>query len=173
MRARALPILFVLPFLVAAGGSRFRNDAMKVRAFEAPLGWEAQPVGSYARLLAAWETRDGGRMTLVAQKVQAGTSAKSLAEQSRPALERQGFRDIKLGPVPPSGDDSDRIALDAVVEEGRRFVRQLYAVADGLGYVITMVGPIGRSPQMKRDFDEAVASLSVGDGGSAGNNPKR
>jgi hypothetical protein len=173
MRVRALPLLLLAPFLVAAGGSRFRSDAMKVRGFEAPLGWESQPVGSYARLLAAWETKDGGRMTLVAQKVKDGASARSLADESRPALERQGFRGIKLAPVPPAGDDSDRIALDAVVDEGRRFVRQLYAVSGSLGYVVTMVGPIGRAPQMKRDFDEAAASLSVGDSGDAVINPKR
>ena len=72
MRPRLALLVSLLPFLVAAGGQRFRNDAMKVRGFEAPLGWEQQPVGSYARLLAAWETKDGGRMTLVAQKVKEG-----------------------------------------------------------------------------------------------------
>src|ERR1051325_537116 len=118
MRARALPIVLLLPLLVAAGGSRYRNDAMKVRGFEAPVGWEPQPVGSYARLLAAWETKDGGRMTLVAQKVKQGASARSLADESRPALQRQGFREIKLSLSPQPSDESDRIVLDAVVDDG-------------------------------------------------------
>jgi len=173
MRARAFPIVLVLPFLVAAGGSRYRNDAMKVRAFEAPLGWESQPVGSYARLLAAWETKDGGRMTLVAQKVKAGTAAQVLAEESKPALERQGFRDIKLTTVPPAGDDSDRVVLDASIDQGRRFVRQLYVVGGSLGYVLTMAGPIAHAAAMRHDFDEAATSLSVGDYGDAAANPKR
>ena len=43
-------------------------------------------------------------------------------------------------------------------------MRQLYAVAGDIGYVVTMVGPLTRAPQMKRDFDEAATSLSVGDG---------
>jgi hypothetical protein len=171
MRARSLALIALLPFLVAAGGRGFRNDALKVRGFEPPVGWEAQPVGSYARLLGAWESRDGGRLTLVAQKVKDGANARSLVDESRPALERQRLREIKLSPTPPAGDESDRLVLDAVVDDGHRFVRQLYAVAGDLGYVVTMVGPISRAPQMRRDFDEAATSLSVGDYGVA--NPKR
>lgn len=169
MRPRLALLLSLLPFLVAAGGQRFRNDAVKVRGFEAPLGWEPQPVSSYARLIAAWETRDGGRMTLVAQKVKAGTSARSLVDQSRLALERQKLRDLKVSPAPPAGDESDRVVLDATVDDGHLFMRQLYAVAGDMGYVLTMVGPIVRAPQMRHDFDEAAASLSVGDRGGASN----
>src|SRR5881394_1079944 len=95
--ARPLVVVALLPFLVAAGGLRsLHHDAMKVRGFEAPIGWEQQPAGSYPRLLAQWETKDGGRMTLVAQKVRAGLDAHGLAAQSQPALERQGFRAIAI-----------------------------------------------------------------------------
>jgi hypothetical protein len=166
MRSHLL-LLASLPLLVAAGGRPFHYDALKVRAFEAPVGWEPQPVGSYARLAAIWETRDGGRMTLVAQKIAPGATARSLAEQSRPALVRQGFRDVTLVPAAPASDQSDRVALHAVVDEGRHFARQLYAVSGDLGYVLTMIGSIARAPQLERDFDEAAASLSVGDAGSA------
>ena len=51
MRARILVVVGLLPLLVAAGGRTFHNEAMKVRGFEPPLGWESQPVGSYARQL--------------------------------------------------------------------------------------------------------------------------
>jgi hypothetical protein len=51
-------------------------------------------------------------------------------------------------------------------------MRQLYAVAGDTGYVVTMVGPILRAPQMRRDFDEAAASLTVGDSGDSAP-PKR
>jgi hypothetical protein len=102
-------------------------------------------------------------MTLVAQKVRAGLDVHGLAAESKPALERQGFRAITIADEKPTGDDSERVRLDATVDDGHRFVRQLYAVADSIGYVLTMVGPIGRAPQMRRDFDEAATSLSVGD----------
>lgn len=167
MRARFALFVALVPFLVAASGRSFHNEAMKVRGFEPPVGWESQPVGSYARLLGAWETKDGGRLTLVAQKVKAGATARSLADESRPSLERQGFREIKLSPTPAAGDESDRLLLDASVDDGHRFVRQLYVVSSALGYVVTMVGPATHAVAMRRDFDEAATSLSVGDSGEA------
>lgn len=172
MRSRTALVVALLPFLVAAGGRTFHNEAMKVRGFEPPVGWDAQPIGSYARLLGVWETKDGGRLSLVAQKVKAGATARSLIDESSPALARQKLRDLHVAPAPSPGDDSDRATLDAVVDDGHRFMRQLYAVAGDIGYVVTMVGPIARAPQMKRDFDEAATSLSVGDNGEAPT-PKR
>ena len=167
MRPRFLPLVALVPFLVAAGGRSFHHDAMKVRGFEPPLGWDAQSLGSYARLLAAWETKTGGRLSLVAQRVKPGTGARSLADESKPALLRQGFREIKLSDAPAAGDESDRLILDAVVDDGHRFVRQLYVTSGGIGYVVTMVGPLARATAMRHDFDEAAASLSVGDDGEA------
>jgi hypothetical protein len=153
-----------LPVAALAAGRPFHHDAMKVRGFEAPLGWEPQAVGSYARLLAAWETKDGARMTLVAQKIKDGAPARALADESRPALTRQGFRDLQLLPAAAPSDDSDRIVLEATLYDGhRRFVRQLYVTWGTIGYVVTMVGPIAHAPVLRRDFDEAAASLSVGE----------
>src|SRR5262249_53179788 len=120
MRARVALVVALLPFLVAAGGRPFHNDAAKVRGFEPPVGWESQPVGSYARLIGGWETKDGARMTLVAQKVRDGWSARGLAEESRPALERQGFRAIQLSPAPPASDQSDRVMMEATLDDGHR-----------------------------------------------------
>jgi len=166
MRARLFVLVcgvVVSSLPLTAAGRPFSHDALKVHGFEAPVGWEPQPGGSYARLLAAWETKDGGRMTLVAQKVRGEATARQLADESRPALERQGFRDLRITALPPPSDESDRVLLEATLADGHRFVRQLYAVAQGIGYVVTMVGPLSRSPQMRHDFDEAAASLSVGD----------
>jgi hypothetical protein len=161
MKRWALVLLAL--FTVAAGGRTFRHDAMKVRGFEPPVGWEPRQASSYPRLLAMWETKEGGRMTLVAQKLKREATARQLVEESRGALERQGFRAIAIADERPSGDDSQRARLDATVDDGHKFVRQLYVVWGGIGYVLTMVGPIARAPQMRRDFDEAATSLSVGD----------
>jgi hypothetical protein len=161
---RALLALALLPLLAAAGGTRaYHNEAMKVRAFEPPVGWTAQPTGSYPRLLAAYEDRDHDRLTLVAQKVAPGTTARALADESRPALERQGFRNVTVTVERPPGEDSERARLEATIDDGRRVVRQLYAVTEGIGYVMTMVGPALRTWPLKRDFDEAAQSLVVGE----------
>lgn len=163
-RWRLVALALALPLLAGFGGAPlYKNEALKVRGFQPPVGWELQPGSTYPRLLAAWESRDGGRLTLVAQRVAADTTARSLLDESRPALERQGFRGVTVTTPHPAGDDSDRAELDAELDEGRRFVRQLYVVSGGVGYVLTMVGPLVREIQMKRDFDEAAASLSVGD----------
>src|SRR4051812_48121258 len=111
MLPRRALVVAVLPFLVAAGGRIFHNDAVKVRGFEPPVGWEAQAVGSYARLIGAWETKDGARLTLVAQRARPGAGARSLADESRAALERQGFRAIKVAAAPAAADESDRVVL--------------------------------------------------------------
>ena len=91
--ALALTLLLVAAVASAAGGRAYRNDALKVR-FEAPVGWDALGAGNYPRLLQSYENRDGGRMTLVGQKVAVGTTARALVEESRAALVRQGFRNV-------------------------------------------------------------------------------
>lgn len=143
----------------AVGGRQYRNEALKVR-FEAPVGWDALGGGSYPRLLAAYEDRDGGRMTLVAQKVAVGTTARALVEESRPALERQGFRNLVVG---VDKADGTRMRVEAEIGSGHDLVRQVYAVTEGTGFVVTMVGPALRAPQLKRDFEEAASSLVLGD----------
>jgi hypothetical protein len=172
---RSLVLLAALPLLVGLGGGPpFHDAAMKVRGFDPPLGWEPLPPGSYPRLLGIWETKDGtGRLTLVADEVAAGATARTLVDESRPALARQGFRAITVTTPAAAGDGTDRVQLDATADAGRRFVRQLYVVRSGMGYVLTMSGPIGRAVQMRRDFDDAAPSLSVGDGGGAEAAPRR
>lgn len=157
-------VLLTLPFLVAAG--RLRNDAIGLRGFEPPLGWEQQTMSSYPRLVGVWENKQGARLTLVAQRVAASATAQSLANESRPALERQGFKRVTVTA------DGDRVRLEASIDDGRRLVRQLYAVADGFGYVVTLVGPAAHAIDLRHDFDEAAASLSVG-GAPEASAPKR
>jgi hypothetical protein len=155
--------LAIAVLLVAAGahadGRAYRNDTLKVR-FEAPVGWDAVGAGNYPRLLQSYENRDGGRMTLVGQKVAVGTTARALVEESRAALVRQGFRNVV---VVADKDDPTRMHLEADIGGGREIVRQLYAVTEGMGFVVTVAGPMLKGPQLKRDFDEAAASLQLGD----------
>ena len=58
--------------------------------------------------------------------------------------------------------DLPRVRLDAQLDDGRKIARQLYVVADGIGYVVTMIGPAVRAPQLRRDFDEAMLSFDIG-----------
>ena len=55
---------------------------------------------------------------------------------------------------------SGSIALDGKLPDGKRFIRQLYLVEKGFGFVITLVAPESQFPMMSRDFDETVRSLA-------------
>lgn len=160
------PIRFVLgaalalalaPSLAAGAGVRtYRNEAMGVRAFEPPAGWELAPQASYPRLLASYSHREGGRLTLSAQRLPAGVTAAKLAQQARGPMEKQGYRSIKVQA------DGERVRLEAELDGGRRVVRQLYVVAGEIGYVVTLVAPKSALAHLGGDFEEAVKSLEVG-----------
>jgi hypothetical protein len=152
----------LLPSPARADGRSYRNEAMKVRAFEPPLGWEPQSTGSYTRLLAQWADKDGDRLTLVAARVPPATTARQLADESRPALVRQGFKSIVETSEKAPGSDQMRLSLEARLDDGRKLARQLYVINGGIGYVITMIGSAMRAPQLRRDFDEAALSLELG-----------
>src|SRR4051812_42580764 len=116
MRSRFLVAAFAFALLGGAGSGRvYRNDAMRVRAFAPPQGWELAPQSSYPRLLASYSHGEGARLTLSAQRVPATATAESLAEQSKGPLEKQGFAGIRIT------RDGDRARLDADLDGGRRF----------------------------------------------------
>lgn len=143
--------------LLGAGSSRvYRNDAVHVRAFAAPSGWELAPQSSYPRLLASYSNHEGGKLTLSGQAVAPTMTAYSLAEQARLPLEKQGFIQVRLQ------RDGDRARLDAGLEGGKRFVKQLYVVDGGVGLVVTLIAPTPSAARTAADFEEAVRSLQLG-----------
>jgi hypothetical protein len=157
MRARRLTLAALGLFLVAAGPGRvYRNDAVRVRAFAPPQGWELAPQSSYPRLLASYSHREGARITLSAQRIAASATAWDLAAQSKVPLEKQGFSNIRIT------RDGDRTHLDADLDGGRRVAKQVYVATAGFGYVITLVSPQTAAAQAAADFDEAVRSLQLG-----------
>lgn len=151
----------------AAGAARaYRNDAMRVRAFQPPLGWERAPQVSYPRLLASYSNPEGGRITLSAAKVAPGDTAERLAENGRAGLAKEGFSAFILAP------DGDRVRLSAHQTLGKRTLAQLYLVDGDLGYVVTLVAPDDVAHRMLSDFDSAVRSLQLGPAPSASGAPR-
>jgi hypothetical protein len=148
--------LLVAASLGANSARVYRNEPMRVRSFEPPVGWELAPQSSYPRLLASYAHREGGRLTLSAQKVQPGVSAQTLVDQSKPALSKQGFTAIRVKA------DVEGVRLDAELDGGKRFVKQLYLVDTGIGYVVTLVAPLASAQRMTNDFEEALKSLNLG-----------
>lgn len=151
-------LLFAVAVAAAAGpngGRAYRNEAARVRSFEAPPGWQPTPQASYPRLLCSFTHGDGGRLTLVQQKVQPGTTAEALAGAAAPALSQQGYQEIK------KSGDAERARLDAKLDGGRRFLKQLYVVDGGSAWVLSLVAPTVQEPLMARDFDAAARSLVI------------
>src|SRR4051812_19130520 len=114
--AALLVVVALVPLVaVAAGGRSYRNDVVKVRAFEPPAGWTMLPLppGSAGRLLAMYEDHDGARLTLAAQKTAPGTTARALADESRPVLERHGLRGVTITVERPPGEEQERARLEA------------------------------------------------------------
>lgn len=155
-RRERIAFVFFALLLGASSARTYRNPAMKVRAFEPPAGWELAPQASYPRLLASYAHPGGGRLTLSAQKVPPETTAQALVQQARTSLAKQGFSAITVRA------DATRQRLDADLDGGKRFVRQLYVVEQGLGYVVTLVAPAASNAPMTADFEAAVASLKLG-----------
>jgi len=149
------------PAIAAPVGARLcRNEPLRLRGFEPPVSWQPAPQANYPRIVCSYTHPDGGRLTLAAQKVAPGTAAESLAESARAGLEKQGFSDVRISVDKSEG--APRARLDAHLEGGRRFLRQLYLVDGGLGYVVTLVAGSVIEPEMSRDFDWAVRTLSIG-----------
>ena len=140
-----------------AGLRTLRSPTQHVVAFEPPAGWERAATPPSSRLLATWAHHDGGRLTLVAE-LAAGKTALQIFEQSRPALEKQGWSLGKTERKP------ERVILEATLDKGRRHARQLYLVEDGWAYVVTMAAPAEQDAARAHDFDEAIGSLKLGTG---------
>jgi hypothetical protein len=164
--ALAVAVAAVTAAVAAAAprGHAYRNDGARVRSFEPPQSWQPAPQASYPRLLCGYSHPDGGRLTLTTQKVGPGTTADALARAAVLSLARQGFSDIQRAP------DGDRVRLEARIDGGRRFLKQLYLVDGGAAWVISLVAATINQPQMERDFESAVRSLVIddsptGDGG--------
>jgi hypothetical protein len=164
MRRSAAALLFFLS-LAAVGSRAYRNDAMGVRMFEPPPGWERAPQSSYPRLLVSYSHAEGGKLTLSAQRVPAGTTAAALANEARAPLEKQGFTRLTFKP------DGARVRVTAELDSGKRVAMQLYVVDAGFGYVLTLITPLATSDRMAQDFDAAARSLQLGGPLDAGASP--
>ena len=171
-RTRAFAVVFAvavaaaIAYAAGPGANRFyKNDALRIRGFEPPGSWQAQPQPNYPRILIAYAHPDGGRLTLSAQKVPAGTTAEAVARAAQPGLLKQGFYDITITYDRDSLRDenaSPRVNLDAKLDGGRRFLKQVYLVDGSLAYIISLAASTVNAPEMARDLDQAARSLSIG-----------
>lgn len=155
--AVGLAVAFCAPRAFAAGSARqLKAPAQRIAAFEPPVGWERAATPPSTRLLGTWAHHLGGRITLGAERVPSTATAQKLFDDSRAALEKQGWKLGKIDRQPT------RTTVEATLDQGKRIARQLYLVEDGFAYVITLVAPADQLADRAHDFDESVASLKLG-----------
>lgn len=152
-----LVLVFALAGVAVAAPSAklFRSPDYRVVAVDPPSGWELAASPPSSRLLASWAHREGGKLTLAAER-SALPDANKLFAQSEGVLKAQGWT---LGAI---DRQTGRIVVDATLDHGRRIARQLYTVEQGFAYVLTMVAPAEQGPLRARDFDDTVATMRLG-----------
>ena len=154
--------LWCAPSEAAPSQRLVRSFPHKLQSVEPPLGWELGTSPPSSRLVATWSHRDGGRLTLASEAAAAGVDATQLFAASRSSLERQGWTLGQTTRGAGHTPGSSRIVVEASLDKGKRFARQLYLIEGGFAYVLTMVGPAEQSAPRQREFDETLASLRLG-----------
>jgi hypothetical protein len=120
-----------------------------------PRDWELSAQTSYPGILAAGVHRPGkGRLTLAAQTLQPGDTAKIYAERNRQALKKVGFRVEEL-----SQHTTGAYVLDAMSPDRKRRLRQGYTAHDGVAYVVTVAAPAQSMKSYLRAFDDTLRGI--------------
>jgi hypothetical protein len=121
---------------------------------EVPLGWTLLRQTSYPSIIAVMTHRDGGRLTLSGQPVGPAATARTLADQNRPLLEKQGLRVERLRP-----EADGVLTVEASTRDGKLAVRQLYGIRGNRGVVLTLAAASSKIPALTKDFELAWHSI--------------
>jgi hypothetical protein len=141
--------------LLAPSDRTITNEHYNVR-IDAPIGWAVQKQIAYPSVVAVMAHRDGGRMTLSAERARSAETAQTLAERNRAAMEKKGMRVTHLAPLP----GNDAVEVEATTQNGSLAMRQVYFVRGLWGFSLTLTAPPSKIAQYAHDLD--VAWRSVG-----------
>jgi hypothetical protein len=152
-------LLLVAAPAFATGPLRtLRAPAQHVLGYEPATGWERAAAPPSSRLLASWTHHDGGKLTFVAERSSGKQTSQQIYEANKALLEKQGWT------IGKSETKGTRTLVEATLDKGKRFARQLYIVEEGFAYVITLVAPIEQRDERTREFDDAVTAMKLGSG---------
>jgi hypothetical protein len=147
-------MFFLLVFALLAPSDRtVASDRYQIK-IDAPVGWIVQKQSAYPSVVAAMAHRDGGRLTLSAQKARSLETAQTLCDRNKAALEKTGMRIQKVTPLPP-----DAVEVEATAKDGSLGLRQIYFVRGQWGFSLTLSAPSSKMQQYMRDLDAAWHSV--------------
>jgi hypothetical protein len=118
----AAALLAALPAARAARDRQFFSSRAGV-GIQAPLGWTLSLHTGYPRLLCLLLHPSGSRISLAVDDAVTAPDARTLVEQTRPALAAQGLEVTAIGPGPHGA-----VQVDARAPRHDQRVRQLYFV---------------------------------------------
>ena len=150
--------------LAEVDGDRFRSDKWRIQ-MTAPRNWQIGEQTSYPNVL-LWMVRrnPAGKMLLSAEELPPTVDSLAYANRTKKVLETLGFRVREPQHHAATGaywidfDDCD----PSEGCEGKRFLRQAFLVANGIGYALTLSAPDPRArAKHLRAFDYALRSIRV------------
>jgi hypothetical protein len=122
-----------------------------------PRGFELSEQRGYPGLLArAIEHTSGARLSLAAQRLAPGESARATVERNVGSLKKLGYR--------INGTTTGALGaaiVDAVSPDGKRALRQAYVAQDGFVYILTLAVAPESMRYYGRAFDETLHSMTV------------
>jgi hypothetical protein len=148
-------LLLLALVLLAPTDRTVISERHQVR-IDAPLGWTVLKQTAYPSVVAIMTHREGGRLTLSAQKTRPGETVEALVASNRPALEQQG---VVIDRVAPSSAGEGVTELTGHSRNGRIALRQIYGIRGSWGFVLTLSGPPSKMTQFAHDLELAWHSL--------------
>ncbi|HJZ85224.1 MAG TPA: hypothetical protein VKN99_08655 [Polyangia bacterium] len=148
--------LATLAFLLAAPERSVVSDRYQVR-IDAPAGWTVLRQTAYPSMIAVMTHKDGGRLTLSAQRARAGDTVEAVAERNRAALERTGMQTGKVG---PSSIGEGTVELTATTRDGKLQVRQLHFLHGSTEFALTLTAPPPKMAAYAKDLDAAWRAIT-------------
>jgi hypothetical protein len=136
-------------------GTEFRSSTWGVDLV-APRGWELSEQSSYPGIIVRGiEHKGSGRLSLAAQRLAPGDSAKALAARSEAGLKKVGYK-VAAATTHPSG----AVLLEGTTRDGQRTVRQAYLDRNGVTYVLSVACAAADSARYLHPFDDILRNLS-------------
>lgn len=161
MRASLLVALALLAIAAAPAradieGEQFQSGAWRVR-LTAPRGWQLTEKTAYPSVLLRMVRRaPDGKMLLTAERVEAGTDARTYAMKTVELLKKMNF-EVR---VPQLHSSTGAYFIDS--HRGDSYLRTAFLVSGTIGYSLTLECASNRiRSQHLRAFDYTLRSLQI------------
>jgi hypothetical protein len=160
-RVAAVTVAAVVALSAAAAraevfGKTYRSADFGVE-ITVPRGFEISEQRSYPGILArAFEHTTGARLSLAAQRLHPGETARAYVERNQQTLRKLNY---KLGVA--TTNSLGAVILDGTTPDGAVAIRQAYVIRDDVAFILTLAVAPATMRYYGRAFDETLRSMSI------------